>query len=180
MRRYEWTNLSAVERTRALARPQPRYNIRVRETVRTIFDEVEAGGVAAVNRWSQRLDGAPLECAEIDDRAVIRARTLVAREDLEALELASATIRRFHLADVPSNAPVAHEGLQSQRVWRPLRNAGLYVPGGTAPLFSTLLMLAIPAQCAGVRERIAVTPPSAGLRPMMILAAAQCGLDRLW
>jgi histidinol dehydrogenase len=126
------------------------------------------------------LDGAPLECAEIDDRAVIRARTLVACEDLEALELASANVRRFHLADVPSNTPLAHEGLQTQRVWRSLRKAGLYVPGGTAPLFSTLLMLAIPAQCAGVRERVAVTPPSAGLHPMMILAAAQCGLDRLW
>jgi histidinol dehydrogenase len=182
VKRYEWANLDAAERRPALARPRRRRDPKVQETVRRIFDEVEAEGVAAVNRWSQHLDGGPLECLQIDNAAIARAGAAVAPQDVAALELATANIRRHHLADIPSDRTGAEaNGLQCRRVWRPLRNAGLYIPGGTAPLFSTLLMLAIPADCAGVRERIAVTPPSTnGLHPMMILAAAASGLERIW
>jgi histidinol dehydrogenase len=72
--------------------------------------------------------------------------------------------------------------VKSRLVWRPIGAAGLYVPGGSAPLFSSLLMLAIPAAVAGVRERVAVTPPSkdGGVHPAMILAASEAGLDALW
>ena len=72
--------------------------------------------------------------------------------------------------------------MRSRLAWRPIRAAGLYVPGGSAPLFSSLLMLAIPAEVAGVDQRIAVTPPSkdGGVHPAMILAAAESGLDALW
>ncbi|MGO4410019.1 histidinol dehydrogenase, partial [Brevundimonas sp. M-11_2] len=70
----------------------------------------------------------------------------------------------------------------SKLVWRPIGSAGLYVPGGTAPLFSSLLMLAIPAGVAGVGRRVAVTPPSkdGSVHPAMIVAAAEAGLDELW
>jgi histidinol dehydrogenase len=73
-------------------------------------------------------------------------------------------------------------GVRSKRVWRPIGAAGIYVPGGTAPLFSSLLMQAIPAQVAGVRERVVVTPPDkdGGAHPAMILAAAEAGLDAIW
>ena len=73
-------------------------------------------------------------------------------------------------------------GVKSRLVWRPIGSAGLYVPGGTAPLFSSLLMLAIPAGVAGVGRRVAVTPPSkdGSVHPAMIVAAAEAGLDELW
>src|SRR5690606_11975691 len=71
---------------------------------------------------------------------------------------------------------------RSRLVWRPIDSAGLYVPGGSAPLFSSLLMLAIPAAVAGVGRRVAVTPPprAGEVHPAMIVAAAEAGLDALW
>ena len=71
-------------------------------------------------------------------------------------------------------------GLSVAKLWRPLDRVGLYVPGGKAPLFSTLLMLAIPARVAGVGELVVVTPPRAdgGLDPAIALAAELCGIER--
>ena len=73
-------------------------------------------------------------------------------------------------------------GLRVAKQWRPLGSAGLYVPGGTAPLFSTLMMLAIPARVAGVGRIVAVTPPrrGGGLDPAIALAAELCGIETLW
>ncbi len=72
-------------------------------------------------------------------------------------------------------------GLVVEKAWRPLDRVGLYVPGGATPLFSTLLMLALPARAAGVREIVVVTPPSAtGLDPAIALAAELCGIDHIW
>ena len=72
-------------------------------------------------------------------------------------------------------------GLVCRRLWRPIRSAGLYIPGGTAPLFSTLVMLALPADAARVPERTAVTPPAkdGGVHPMMLAAGAACGLEAI-
>ena len=73
-------------------------------------------------------------------------------------------------------------GLSVAKQWRPLDSAGLYVPGGKAPLFSTLMMLAIPARVAGVAQLTVVTPPrrDGGLDPAIALAAEQCGIDAIW
>ena len=72
--------------------------------------------------------------------------------------------------------------MRSKLAWRPIASAGLYIPGGTAPLFSSLLMLSIPAGVAGVGQRVAVTPPNkdGGIHPAMIVAAAEAELDAIW
>jgi len=183
MKRHDWAVLDVRARQRVLLRPARRRNAEVRETVRRIFDEVEAEGEAAVHRWSARLDGRVPEQLRLDGPTVSGARGALGREDLEALEFAAANIRGYHAADRPPDSRRAVlAGTQFVRVWRPLACVGLYIPGGTAPLFSTLLMLAIPAACAGTAERIAVTPPArqGGAHPMMIAAAAACGLHSLW
>ena len=93
-------------------------------------------------------------------------------------------MRVFHQATRPEDTPFIETtpGVKSKLVWRPIGSAGLYVPGGTAPLFSSLLMLAIPAGVAGVGRRVAVTPPSkdGSVHPAMMAAAAEAGLDELW
>ena len=182
MRRFDWSALSADERAAALARPAQRTDARVRDVVRRIFDEVEAQGEAAVVRWSNELDGAPPRRLDVAS-AFRRIESAVDPADLEALRFAADNIRRFHSETAPSAGPSVQttQGVRSQRVWRPIRTAGLYAPGGTAPLFSTVLMLAIPAAVAGVPNRVAVTPPSKdGPHPMMIAAAALSGLEELW
>src|SRR5690606_20460074 len=115
---------------------------------------------------------------------VAAARDALRPADTRAIRMAAENIRIFHEATRPEDTPDVEivPGVRSRLVWRPLRSAGLYVPGGSAPLFSSLLMLAIPAAVAGVGRRVVVTPPSLSgePHPAMIFAAAEAGLDALW
>jgi histidinol dehydrogenase len=180
MKRVEWSTLSAEARNSVLTRPAQRNDSAVSDTVRRIFDEVEAEGAGAVERWALRLDKAAPERLRLDAARVDAARATLAGEDLAALDLAVSNVRRFHEATKPEAQQIdIAPGVRCTRLWRAIASCGLYVPGGSAPLFSTLVMLAEPARVAGVSERIAVTPPG-GLHPMMIAAASACGLEALW
>lgn len=184
MQLIDWNAAAEAVRERVLARPDLAAGAAVSARVGEIVQDVRVRGEDAVRDWSERLDGAPPRRLKITDTALAEARAQVAPEDLAALRLAAANIRRFHQADRPADAPEVEvcPGVFSRRVWRPLDTVGLYVPGGTAPLVSTLLMLAIPAAVAGVRRRVAVTPPQRDgtVNPAMVLAAGEAGLEALW
>ena len=99
------------------------------------------------------------------------------------MEAAAANIRAFHQACMPLDVSVeTAPGLTVQKVWRPIDCVGIYVPGGRTPLFSTLMMLAIPARIAGVPDLIVVTPPrpGGGLDPIIAIAADLCGISAIW
>ena len=187
-KRIDWASLDDAGKREALARPAQRTAADVSDVVRTILDDVRARGGAAVTDWCQKLDKAPPRRIAITPETVAEARAALPPADARALTIAAENIRIFHQATRPEDTPFVETtpGVRSKRVWRPIRSAGLYVPGGTAPLFSSLLMLAIPAQVAGVGSRVAVTPPSKdpahapGVHPAMIVAAAEAGLDALW
>lgn len=183
MKRLDWTSLPEAARGEALARPARRRDVAVMDVVRIIFEDVERDGVAGVERWSMKLDKrAPRELT-LTSAVVDAARAAVAPEDIQALELAVANVKSFHEATKPAAQDViVATGVRCRREWRPIRACGLYAPGGSAPLFSTLIMLAEPARVAGVPQRVAVTPPGCDgeAHPMMIAAAAACGLDSLW
>ena len=184
MKTFIWKDLSAAERKSALSRPENRRDARVLETVKTIFDDVESRGFEAVTDWATRLDGHAPVRVELTRGLVDEARANLSADDLEAMELAVEHVRAFHAAELPSAGPVIapSQGLSLQRVYRPISTAGLYVPGGTAPLFSTLIMTAVPALVAGVPNRVCVTPPAkdGSLHPMMIAAGAAAGLEAVW
>lgn len=182
MRTVIWSGLSTAAREAALARPPRGADPAVAATVARILGDVDREGAAAVDRWALKIDGAAPRLLEISSSVVDAARAAIDRESLDALEIAAANIRRYHLATRPQDVAVESDDVLCRRVWRAIASCGLYAPGGSAPLFSTLLMLALPAEAAGVRERIAVTPPArdGGARPVMIAAAALCGLDALW
>lgn len=184
MRRIDWSSLDAAGRKDALARPKRRSETSVGDVVREIFDDVQARGGEAVTEWAIKLDGAPPRRIAITDAAVAQARDALPPADTRALRVAAENVRVFHQATVPEDSKLIETtpGVTSRIVWRPIGAAGLYAPGGTAPLFSSLLMLAIPAGVAGVTTRVAVTPPSrdGSAHPAMILAAAEAGLDALW
>jgi len=184
MRQIDWTTLSPEEQRVALARPAQRTEARVSDVVREIFDDVRARGGAAVTDWSVKLDGAAPRRIAITPEVVSEARSALPPADTRALRIAAENVRVFHQATRPddTNWVETTPGVRSRLVWRPIASAGLYVPGGSAPLFSSLLMQAIPAGVAGVARRVAVTPPAkdGGVHPAMIVAADEAGLDALW
>lgn len=184
MRRIDWSSLDAEGRRAALARPARRTDSVVTEVVRTLFEDVERRGGAAVHDWALRIDGHAPRRLVLTDDVVAGARSALPPADTRALRVAADNIRVFHQATRPEDTDWIETapGVRSRLVWRPLETVGLYAPGGTAPLFSSLLMQAIPAQVAGVRRCVAVTPPdrSGGVHPAMILAAAEAGLDAIW
>ena len=183
-KRIDWSSLDAAGKTAALARPAQRTAGDVTEVVRAILDDVRARGGAAVTDWCQKLDKAPPRRIAITPEIVAEARNALPPADVRALRMAADNIRVFHQATRPEDTDFVETtpGVRSKLAWRPIASAGLYIPGGTAPLFSSLLMLAIPAGVAGVGVRVAVTPPdkSGGVHPAMILAAAEAELDALW
>jgi histidinol dehydrogenase len=182
MRRLVWNALTKEARAEALARPKRRRDPAVAEVVRRIFDDVEREGWEAVRRWSLTLDRAAPSELLLTPETVDSARAKLDAADLAALDLAVDNVRRYHEATKPTQTEVEiAPGVRCRRVWRPIETCGLYAPGGTASLFSTLIMTAVPARVAGVLNLVAVTPPSeAGVAPVMIAAAAACGLQRLW
>lgn len=183
MKTLIWRELDAQSREALLARPARRRDMGLIARVEEIISDVEKRGADAVDDWSRRLDGAPMRIVRLARSAVDDARGRIAAEDLAALEMAAEHIARFHEKSRPADERFeARAGVVCERRWRAIAACGLYVPGGSAPLFSTLMMLALPARAAGVSARMTVTPPrrDSEAHPMMIAAAALCGLDDLF
>ena len=178
--RVDWSDPAV--RSAALARPRGREDAALRAEVGAIIDDVRKRGWPALVEQAVRIDGrapGPVEVAPF----AAEARRSVPVEAQEAMRLAARNIETFHRATLPRDIEVeTFPGLRVAKQWRPLDNAGLYVPGGKVPLFSTLLMLAIPARVAGVRELVVVTPPrpDGGLDPAIALAAELAGIETVW
>ncbi len=151
--------------------------------VAEILADVRARGDAALREWTFRIDGVKPEGLKIDRVELAAATARLPHELIESLTFAADRIRRFHQHQpLPSWTTTDMGGVLGQKM-TPLSRVGVYVPGGTAPLPSTLLMCAIPAQVAGVPEVVAVTPPGRGTGKIsdVILAAAHiAGLDTIY
>lgn len=133
------------------------------EAVRRILQDVRARGDAALRDWSARLDGFPAEAPlRVPDEQLASALENLPSPEREALELSADRIREFYARQPLSSWFTNDLGGTLGQIIRPHGRVGLYVPGGTAPLPSSVLMSAIPAQVAGVRDIVVVTPP---LRP---------------
>ena len=144
------------------------------EAVRRILADVRTGGDAAVRAWTEKLDLVKVDDLRVDPRTILDALVNEEKEVQDALTLAAERIEQFHRRQ-PNLSWINNdsEGTVGQLV-RPIDRVGIYVPGGTAPLPSTLLMTAIPARVANVREIIIITPPQqdTGLPHKTTLAAA--------
>ena len=183
MKRYVWSDLSETERQRILARPDQRCAPEVSALVAQLFNEVAEEGEAGLTRWAVKLDRQAPAVLELDESVVAAARAKLAPEDLDAIAFVVDQVRFYHEATKPKPQTIESLlGVRTRLEWRPIETCGLYVPAGSAPLVSTLIMLAEPARVAGVAQRIVVTPPGAdGLpHPAMIAGAAACGIERLW
>ena len=182
MRILDWGRLDSAGRLESLARPAQRSDPKLQAAVREIVEDVRTRGWAGLAAQALRLDGELPRLVQVAPVAA-QARLSLAPELVEAIELAAANIRAFHEGSLPVEHRVeTMPGLTVRKIWRPIDRVGLYVPGGRTPLFSTLLMLALPARAAGVREMVTVTPPrpGGGLDPVIALAAGICGIEAVW
>ena len=154
----------------------------IRKTVEPILEQVQSGGDAALLELTQKFDK-----VQIDDLLVgedeIHASTAEVSEELQkAIQTAAQNIRRFHEAQrVPPIKMETMQGVLCERKSVAIPKVGLYIPGGTAPLFSTVLMLAIPAAIAGCKEIVLCSPPNkeGKLHPAILYAAKVAGITKI-
>lgn len=155
----------------------------LRTVVRTVLDDVRTGGDEAVKAYEKKFDRVELDTLAVSKEEMAEAETQVSAELKEALTLAHANIEKFHAAQrFESRRVEVCPGVTCWQKSVPIEKVGLYIPGGTAPLFSTVLMLATPARIAGCREIVLCTPPSADGRvhPAILYAARLAGVSRIF
>ncbi len=145
-----------------------------------ILRDVRAKGDAALRDWTLKIDGVQMPILKVDPADIETAVSRISPELADALRFAASRIRQFHdLQPLPNWTTNEMGGTLGQRV-TPIKRVGVYVPGGTAPLPSSLLMSVIPAQVAGVAEIIVATPPdreTGKVADVILAAAAICGID---
>ena len=153
------------------------------ERVAAILAEVRTGGDAALRRIVRRIEGYLPETFEVTCERRAEAAKAVSPQLKAALEQAKANIEAFHRAQLPAQVEVeTMPGVRCVQRAVAIGRAGLYIPGGKAPLFSTVLMLALPARIAGCREVILCTPcgRDGRIAPEILYAADLCGVDRVF
>jgi histidinol dehydrogenase len=151
--------------------------------VQDVLNAVKKEGDKAVAAYTQKFDGVTMDHAIVSEAAINEAVLDLAPALKEAVQLAAKNIRCFHEAQV--NGPVSIETMPGVHCWRKsvgIDKVGLYIPGGSAPLFSTVLMLGIPAVIAGCKEIILCTPPSkdGSVHPAILYAASVVGIKRIY
>lgn len=148
-----------------------------------ILEDVRNNGDEAVRRCELRFDGVSLKSLAVTDGEMENAVRSVDAELKEAIELAHSNIERFHMAQRTTEHKV--ETMPGVSCWQKsvaIQKVGLYVPGGTAPLFSTVLMLATPARIAGCDDIVLCTPPdkNGNVNPAILVAAKTAGVDKIY
>lgn len=172
--RSDWSSL--------LARPTSTY-ADVAPLVDEVFNKVKKQGDSAVLEYTAKFDKVQLESLEAESSEFEQAATQVDDALKKAIQIAFDNISSFHRAQKTASISVeTTPGVQCWQEKRPIQKVGLYIPGGTAPLFSTVLMLAIPAKIAGCSEIILCTPPNneGVIAPEILWAAQLCGVTRVF
>ena len=156
------------------------------DTVRTVLDEVRKGGDAAVIRYEEKfdkIDPATFKRLQVSEQELAEAKELVPEELKQAIRQAKNNIEIFHASQRFTGKKV--ETTPGVTCWQKavaIEKVGLYIPGGTAPLFSTVLMLAVPARIAGCKEIVLCTPPGRDgkVHPAILFAAETAGVSRIF
>lgn len=151
--------------------------------VNSIFREVAEGGDDVLRKYTKKFDKVTLGSLLVSRQEIEEAKGQVSSELKEAIQLAKNNIEKFHRAQ--STPKVKVETTQGVLCWqekRPIQKVGLYIPGGTAPLFSTILMLAVPANIAGCEEIVLCSPPyeEGKIHPAILYTANICGVTQIF
>ena len=162
-------------------------SLTVEQAVTRILKDVRTNGDSALQNWTQRIDGLDLEPAPVSKALIQSALDSISPVQRDALEKAAVRIEAFHRRQPLASWFTNELGGTLGQIIRPIQRVGLYVPGGTAPLPSTVLMSAVPARVAGVKEIVVVTPPNRSFAntnlpvdPMILAACAICDVDTVY
>jgi histidinol dehydrogenase len=155
----------------------------IETTVDDIFKNIEQSGDEAVLKYTSMFDGVDLKDFKVTSAEIENAQHQVSAPLKSAIQLAKANITKFHEAQ--KTEPVKVETQPGVTCWqakKPIQKVGLYIPGGTAPLFSSVLMLAVPAKIAGCSEIVLCTPPNkeGEINPVTLYTAELCGIDKIF
>ena len=154
----------------------------IEEIVNSIFKEVQVDGDAVIKKYTAQFDKVTLESLLVTDDEVEKASLAVSDALKQAINLAKSNIEKFHAAQkTPKLEIETMPGVACWQEKRPIQKVGLYIPGGTAPLFSTILMLAIPAKLAGCQEIVLCSPPDKNgeINPAILYTAQLCGVTQI-
>lgn len=151
--------------------------------VAEVFKDVKENGDAAIKNYTKRFDKVVLDAVQVSENEIMTEVLRVSQNMQQAIQVASENIFRFHEAQKTKRIEVeTYPGVKCWQEKRPIEKVGLYIPGGTAPLFSTILMLAIPAKIAGCKEIVLCTPPDSEgfVHPAILYAAQLCGVTKIF
>lgn len=173
-RKNQWSEI--------LKRPTQTFN-EIETIVNQVFEDVQSNGDQAVRKYTKQFDKVSLSSLVVTEDEINTAVQKVSNELKEAIQLAASNIEKFHNAQ--QSESVYQETMPGVVCWqekRPIQKVGLYIPGGTAPLFSTVLMLAIPAKLSGCQEIIMCSPPNkeGNIASEILYAANLCGVTSIY
>ena len=151
-------------------------------TVAEVFKDVQTKGDQAISNYTHKFDKVLLDSLLVSEKEIEEAQTLVSADLKDAIQLAKGNIERFHEAQKTSKVILeTAPGVSCWQEKRPIQKVGLYIPGGTAPLFSTILMLVLPAKIAGCQEIVLCSPPNkeGKIHPAILYTAELCGVTKI-
>lgn len=158
-------------------------NASLEKVVKKILEKVKNKGDKAVKKFTKEFDGVKLKKLPVSEKEIKAAGDLISRELKDAIQQAKSNIEKFHRSQLDETKVI--ETMPGINCWRKsvgIEKIGIYIPGGSAPLFSTVLMLAVPATIAGCKEIILCTPPSkdGSVNPAILYAAGLCGITKIF
>jgi histidinol dehydrogenase len=165
-----------------LKRPTQDY-ANLESDVKAIFEDISSNGDDAVKKYTKLFDGIDLDDFRVNTALIHNSEAQISTELRAAIDVAYDNIYKFHSAQQQSTIKV--ETMTGVTCWQksmPIEKVGLYIPGGSAPLFSSILMLGIPAKIAGCKDIVLVTPPQKNgkVHPAMLYAAKRCGITQIF
>ena len=182
-----WQELNQQQQREALDRPAMADKKGLAQTVSAIIERVKTQGDNALLSLTKEFDGISLDSVALPSEQFERIVNTIGDEEKAAIELAYGQIKRFHEAQIQQDIKVeTSPGVVCELITKPISDVGLYIPGGSAPLPSTVLMLGVPAQIAGCKRVVLCTPPDTspgnegGITPEILYAAKLCGVTEVY
>jgi histidinol dehydrogenase len=183
MKTIIWKDVDAEQQKQLLKRPVSDNKKTVEAVVQNIINEVKSSDDEALIHFTEQYDKVKLDSITVTNDELTNAVKDVKPEDLAAIKLAISRIENYQRQMLPNTITVdTNDGVVCRSIPRAIEKVGLYVPGGTAPLVSTLIMLAVPAKIASCPIRVICTPPDKNgeINPLILVTAQLCGIETIY